>query len=352
MNFGDDYIQKIVEKKGFFFPLKKRLNLDIENKETDILTTDNCIQLLQYNFTLSELKKTAKHYKIKTTGNKKEITNRIYIFLHLSLYAIKIQKHFRGLLTRKFLSSFGPASKNPKLCTNETDFVTMEELKDLPYSQFFSFQDKDEFIYGFDICSLYNLLFTTKSGDRDGMPLNPYNRKKLPHEIIIKLKKIIRMSKIVKIPVSIEIDNSVDEVSNEKRVELRALTLFQTIDSLGNYSSPSWFLSLSRIQMMKFVRELSDIWNYRAQLSEEVKRNICPPLGDPFRNTNINAIIHSNDILLVKKGILEILENFVNSGVDQDSKTLGAYYVLGSLTLVNPVASLALPWLYQSFSYF
>jgi hypothetical protein len=49
---------------------------------------------------------------------------------------------------------------------------------------------------------------------------------------------------------------------------------------------------------------------------------------------------------------LEVLEKLVNTGVDKDSKSLGAYYVLGALTLVNPDAATSLPWLFQSVSYF
>ena len=37
----------------------------------------------------------------------------------------------------------------------------------------------------------------------------------------------------------------------------------------------------------------------------------------------------------IRKVILEVLEKIVNSGVDRDSKTLGAYYVLGALTLAS-----------------
>ena len=141
-------------------------------------------------------------------------------------------------------------------------------------------------------------------------------------------------------------------VTDKKSVELKALALFQNIDSLGNYSSPEWFLSLNRGSIIKMLRELSDIWNYRAQLSIEVKQKICPPSGDPFRNFNLSYINNENEILKVKKMVLDILEKFVNNGVDRDSKTLGAYYVLGALTLVNESAASALPWLFQSFSYF
>jgi hypothetical protein len=54
----------------------------------------------------------------------------------------------------------------------------------------------------------------------------------------------------------------------------------------------------------------------------------------------------------VKKVIIEILEKLVNCGIDKDSKALGAYYVLGALTLVNENAATSLPWLFQSFGHF
>ena len=46
------------------------------------------------------------------------------------------------------------------------------------------------------------------------------------------------------------------------------------------------------------------------------------------------------------------MEKMVNIGVDKDSKALGAYYVLGALTLVNEEAATSLPWLFQSVNYF
>jgi hypothetical protein len=44
----------------------------------------------------------------------------------------------------------------------------------------------------------------------------------------------------------------------------------------------------------------------------------------------------------------EILDKFVNRGVYTDSQCLGAYYVLGALTIVSEEAAASLPWLYQS----
>jgi len=95
------------------------------------------------------------------------------------------------------------------------------------------------------------------------------------------------------------------------------------------------------------LRELHDIWSYRAQLSSEIKREIAPPVGDPFRGTNMHYLNQlSSDI--IKKLALSIMETLVKKGINNDSRVLGASYVLCGLTLVSYDAATALPWLYQS----
>jgi len=180
---------------------------------------------------------------------------------------------------------------------------------------------------------------------------NPYNRNTISLDVIANMKILMRLSKILKIKVSTEIQDTSLDVSNEKSLELRVLDLFQNIDSLGNYSNPQWFLSLNPVRLIKFVRELSDIWDYRAQITIETKKLICPPYGTPFRNINNTNLINTQaNLPTIQKIILEILEKMVNSGVDSDSRSLGAYYVLAALTLVNENAAIALPWLFQSVS--
>ena len=46
--------------------------------------------------------------------------------------------------------------------------------------------------------------------------------------------------------------------------------------------------------------------------------------------------------------VLFIIENLITKGIDKNAKCLGAFYVLGALTLVNSDAASALPWLYES----
>lgn len=308
------------------------------------ITTYNLLLSTAYN--AQQLKGIAKNYKLKISGNKKELITRIFCFLKLSASIIKIQKIFRGKLQRLSNLYRGPAFIKREKCTNENDFLSDDKMSELSVSQFFSYQDVDNFIYGFDIISLYNLIL--KSGKE---VKNPYNRSPIPLEVIQTMRNLIRISKVLKVIINIDIKDDSNELSPEKNVELRILDLFQNIDSLGNYSNPAWFSSLNRTQLIRFLREIIDIWTYRAQLSLETKRQICPPNGDPFRQFSFQHFINDSNEN-IKKSIIIILEKLVNSGIDKDSKSLGAYYVLGALTLVNENAATALPWLFQSLAYF
>jgi len=338
----DEYISILHEKyeKNIIFFSKKCPKITDENIK--IPTIENYNLLTQYDYNSNQLKIFAKNYKLKISGNKKELKNRIYLFLYLSCFVIKIQKIVRGFLRRKYNSLHGPGYKNRDVCTNNCDFITMENLSDISLDQFISYKDTDNFIYGFDINSIYNLINKHKENK------NPYNRNIIPDKVIKDIKTLIKLSKIYNTTINLLIEDDTINISSEKAIELRTLTLFQNIDALGNYSNPQWFLSLNRNQIIKFMRELCDIWNYRALLNMEVKRKVCPPNGNPFSNLNYYYLQTEPNMNNVKKVVLEVLEKMVNSGIDNDSKTLGAYYVLGALTLVNHSAAIALPWLYES----
>jgi hypothetical protein len=341
---NDEYITSLMEKHSKRLIYQKRLER-IENEIVPYFHEYNFI--LKYNYNLNQLKSFVKHYKLKITGNKSQLIQRLFYHLYFSFFACKIQSKIRGFIIKKYMKSHGPASINRNLCVNTDDFLTVDNLNDIPFKQFFSYKDDDGFIYGFDIMSLYNLIYKC-----NGIIKNPYNRRPITNKIIEDLKSLLRLSKILHLDISTEINNDNSEITQEKSLELRILSLFQEIDSLGNFSNPTWFTNLNRNQLIKFVRELKDIWTFRAQLSPHVKILICPPLGDPFpRNDFITNLHNSNNIENMQKSIMDIMEKFINNSSDRDNKSLGAYYILGALTLVNEETASALPWLYQSFCY-
>lgn len=343
----DEYMSKIMQKCHDTLDTIKPNKKKIYEENISIPTIKNYKDLRILNYNNDQLKCFAKFYKLKVTGNKQELIKRLYCFLYFSLYIIKIQKVFRGSIQRKYINLHGPAYKNRKICMNNTDFITMEPIEEIDVNRFISFKDIDGFIYGFDLASLHNLYQKNKKNF-----MNPYNRSKFPERTMQNIKSILLLSKVLEISINLVFEDVEHVVSSEKLIELRALSLFQTIDSLGNYSNPEWFLSLSKPQLIRFVRELIDIWNFRAQLSIEVKRNICPPVGDPFRTLNMQHIHCEQNLYNIKKVILEVLEKLVNSGIDNENRCLGCYYVLGALTLVNSNAATSLPWLFQSVNYF
>jgi hypothetical protein len=341
-----EYLNNIIAKCEEKMPVVKNA-AKVSGDKLNIPTIQNYNDLIYNNYNVAQLKSFAKYYKLKITGNKPQLLTRLYSYLYLSSYIIKIQKVFRSMLVRKYKQLHGPASLNRKLCTNSDDFISMEPVEEIKFHQFISYKDFDGFIYGFDINSLHNLFLKSSNEIK-----NPYNRNLIPETIFKDIRSLIRLGRILKININLNFDDDTKQLPNEKAVELRSLTLFQNIDALGNYSNSNWFLSLNRTQLIKFIRELMDIWNYRAQLSIETKRNICPPIGDPFRNLSIPYIVNEQNLWNVRKVILEIMEKLVNCGIDRDSKSLGAYYVLGALTLVNEEAATSLPWLFQSVNYF
>ncbi len=341
---ANDYIKCISDKLQDKMTNLGTIKLSKDQMELKTPTSSNYDEVLKINYPLNEIKNFASQYKLKVSGSKREIMCRIYAHLHLSVACLKIQKLTRGHIVRNYMVAHGPAYKTRTLCTNDTDFMTMEPLSDLDFHYFISYKDEDGFIYGFDMVSLYNLIEQNMEA-----ATNPYNRKSFPKSLISKFYLVLRIARSLNIVLDLNIE--ADIISPAQSVELRALDLFQKIDALGNYSHPQWFLSLTRNQLTKFMRELHDIFSYRAQLVPEIKRNICPPHGDPFYNVNLHYIQHCPDMIDIRIFVLSIMEKFVNHGINTDSKSLGAYYVLAALTLVNETAASALPWLYQSVVY-
>jgi hypothetical protein len=316
--------------------------VSLGSQKTDSLSIpgiSNYNNMLNFNYTLAQLKTIAQSHNITQSGTKIVLYNRIFTFLKLTNAVRKIQNIIRLRNLKKTNVLRGPALNKRSLCTNETDFLSDVSIKEIPYIQFFSFKDTDNFIYGFDILSLHHLILKSEETIK-----NPYNRNIISDKIINALNFLIKTNK----KINLKLDDNISQLSPAKKIELKALDIFQQINLLGNYSNPKWFLSLSRIRIIRFIEELIDIWQYRAQITIEEKSNIFP-LGNPFAQLGILYIKQEADLLRLQDYILEFIKMFISGGRSKESKTLASYYVLGALTIVNSDAALALPWLYQSF---
>ena len=85
-------------------------------------------------------------------------------------------------------------------------------------------------------------------------------------------------------------------------------------------------------------------------MTHQIKRQICPPHGNPFSGINVNHLVTSNSTV-IKLACCDIIENLISKSPNKENQSLGAYYILSALTLVCPSAAAALPWLYDSVVY-
>ena len=345
INLLSDFIETIKDKAMSDFKTVPVSKKKCTSDKFEIPTLNNYKIMLQYKYKKDQLKEIAKFYGLRISGTNQELLSRIYTHLKMSGFVIKIQSMYRGYLQRFCNRLRGPAFIRRSLCTNNEDFLTMENLSDIVYHQFVSYVDNDNFVYGFDVLSLYNL---KKSSNEESVK-NPYNRNTIPHEVFVNIKRLIKiMTRVYKSPLDIELEKEdVSTLSTEERVH----RLFIEMDNHGHYTCINWFSSLNRLDLIKFIQELADIWFYRASLTPEIRYTICPQ--DPLINYSlfISFLRLQEDVETIRERVLNVLESFVFSGIDESSRSLGVIYVLQAFTLVNENARETMPHFYQSVAY-
>ena len=349
------YFDSLLLKTYYVYCQKNRTDLEnikkkvIKDEDFKIPLINEWDSILKINYDLKQLREMMKYYKLKSSGKKEILIARIFSYLYLSKHLLKIQKICRHHLGKKYVTSHGPAYLNRSLCVNAIDFLTMDDLVDIIPTQFFSYEDQDKFIYGFDIVSFHNLI---KKSERNEV-LNPFTKSKISSSVIHRFRRMVLLSNLLNIPINLKMD----EVLPVKTVEQEAISLFQRIDQLGNYTNVNWFMNLSKEQLINFIMELFEIWYFRIELSPATKLSICNTTN-PFQvenmgNQSILAYLNSlPNIDKIRIGVLQIIEKFVKNGRDEECKKTGTHFVLGALTLVSREASFSLPWLYDTFLHY
>lgn len=327
------------------------------------------------NYKLPELKSFLKSNRLLISGTKPILMERTQTYFFKTKAIINIQRVFRGYIVREIIKLRGPAFNNRSICVNDTDFVTMDNINEIPDSNFFSYTDANNFTYGFDITSLMQA-FKAKNME------NPYNREKLdmvtkrkinsfykktclfhPELIIDKPEPppppVLRNTRSVQHQPHLanrltpESQTRYDALVNmrNKPIAQRMHDLFIEIDQLGNYTQVTWFSNLNLAQYVRLYRAMYEIWNYRSGLSRETKLKICPFQG-PFERI-FQTPIYYDELTLdqIQIACTTVFERLIFSGVDDDHRKLGAFHALSALTIASNGARHAMPWLYESVAF-
>ena len=115
--------------------------IKINDDNFNIININEYSNLLKINYNMIQLKKIAKYYNLKTSGNKPELTKFLYNSLLIKSKSIYIQKIYRKCLTKNFLYLHGPCIKYSSV--NDTDFGTLDEIKKIKFGKLISFKDDD-----------------------------------------------------------------------------------------------------------------------------------------------------------------------------------------------------------------
>ena len=326
---------------------KRKRNRKVEDDDFNIPKINEYDNINTINYKTNQLKEICNYYKLKKSGNKNELKTRIYNELKRIYNVNKIKKYYKGFLVRKFIKLYKNFSKNKEKCVNDTDFYTLEEIKTIPYFQFLTIKEEN-YYYGFDICSIYNLIVKTKNITE---VKNPYTRNKINLNNITNIMTVIKYAKFLNIKLNIELNEIIENISAEQKFRINVCSLFQKMDELGHYTDPEWFLSLTKLQLILFIREIIDIWKYRLDINIQQKSKILPPHGNILNFIENSSNLYSFPEKILRYKCYNLINALVTRGIDDDSKNLGTIYVLGTLTIINCEAATALPWLYETFNY-
>jgi len=253
--------------------------------------------------------------------------------------ATAIQSAFRGWIVRKMNKLRGPGFANTSLCNNAEDIYLLESLSEIHPDDIFTMKDKDGFIYGFHIESIYK--YVIESGRTKGQITNPYNKSVITNDTVLDIKKLYRLCRIKGVRNTIE-----NILPNDPKFVFRnkVITVFQKMDELNNYTDIDWFMNLTGIELIRLVYLIKDLFDYRMELSP-IKKNKLIKAGCVFYRDN-NYYKHLSFSHL-RNEIIDELNRLVSEGETRDDCYLGSLIILSGLVELDQNCADAYPWLVQ-----
>jgi hypothetical protein len=273
-----------------------------------------------------------KHFKkpLRYVKNKDSFKNVIYTVLQEEA-ARKIQSITKLMLSKKNYRRQGPSYNILTVSENKTELQTMEELDTIPKLYIWSYADENKHIWTFDIRSFSHMMSLK----------NPYTQLQITEPGKASLEARLNWLKKKGYSTSFLNDSVLTE---EQGFSLRVLDIFMKMDFLGYHSDSNWFLSLENKGQINLYKELYDLWNYRLQISPEIKEQICPGLDDLMRFDPYKARTQRSAIWW-KKLNLNILDALLSRAPDKTNRALGAMYSLTALVRVSEDAREVYDWL-------
>lgn len=217
---------------------------------------------------------------------------------------------------------------------NKEDCGTMDSIYDIPIEYYFDYLDQDGFVFSFDIRTLTQL---------NG---NPYNQKEFPTTKNFTKRLESKIDFIKKSEKKIKHD--APKLTEEQKFSQFLIRVFQKFDMIGQYTDTAWFENLQIDELKLFYKNAFDMFDYRAQLSDDIRKRIVKD-GKLFTNIiNEVGFFRVKHKRLLQLELLKEFERIIDEGEDKEYKILGVNLVLTVLVELCPSAAMSLPHLVQS----
>jgi hypothetical protein len=302
---------------------------DFMQTKPDSIIHDEPIQILQHN----DVENHMNSIQSKKSSKKKIIyRNR---FMEYLPQILTIQKWVRKCWSKRIIK-----------CVNNADFISFENLTDIPYPFVYFYEINRNIVQGYDIRSLFLYIHEQLKENPTKEIKNPYTSNTFSSRDIENIQNrfaVLRLN-------DKNTKQVVEPIDPEIQFRQHVLSIFQKMDLLDNYTNFEWFTDLDMTQLKRLYYEIFDIWAYRAQLTEQVKKNIVKNgIAFPYNYKLVDAFPNNpKNKRRLQNIILDEFNRFITEGNTRDDRKLGCMLMLTGLVEVSIPASNAMPQYVQS----
>jgi len=291
---------------------------------------------------------------------------------------IKLQRWIRNSMNAFSKRLHGPSRAR---AVNDSDFVSLDDIKDISDKDFISFEDERGFVYGFNLDSIVDLILKSDENflesfkkQHEGLIYgqrgicyrqyvrtlynhynkikinNPYTRDLLPCEFKLRVFQLYARNIFKNMQSKLHTQSTVSGTSissNDlrQRVRNKCFSIFQKIDMFGYMTDIAWLMDENVKNLKFFYKRLALQWNLEFGLNNTARYRIS-------RAHNLFSHSHLQDIMLSRADkyvlldkILDTMNLLVSNGETEGDRNTGCILILYALAAINPRCVEANPWL-------
>jgi hypothetical protein len=362
------YSEYLLQRKNYIKDSNKYIELIeyIENNKLDYYPNSRILASLEY-YKLVKKQDVSKFMLVINNINLLVSLFETLLRVNINLSKIiKLQKWIKKSLYRYKIKLHGIALHNRALCVNNSDFVSLDDLKDIPESEFISFKDDTNFIYGFHIDSIIELIFKSDENYYENFKkhssnlcykqfiktlynhynkikiFNPYTRFTIDSEIKLNVIKLYTIHKLLYKSLQNNINHN-EIIDIKVVIRNKCFSIFQKIDMMGYFTDTSWILDENIKNIKLLYKKLASLWNFEFGLNNTARYKISR-CHDLFQNLHDIMISRADKYALLDK-MLDTLNILISNGENDSDKNTGCILVLYGLAFINNRCILANPWL-------